>query len=96
MTITIKKTKKQSLEQRIYALEKLFKTPEGTMICRTLRMDKGTMWSIGFGQIMAPKTFFTGSTIDEALTEVEKAVADKNFINDPWERLERNVEKQKL
>ena len=76
-----KHSPKLSIDERIYALEKLFPTPGGTQLSRTLDWDKGTMWGIGFGQMMTPKKFYSGATIEEAIANAEKALLDdpQNF-----------------
>lgn len=61
-----------SIDERILKLEKIHSpTVPGTTISRQLKQDTGMQWCIGFGQMYLPKYFYTGDTIEEALTKAE-------------------------
>lgn len=61
-----------SIDERILRIEQQLKlTVPGTSISRQLAPERGMQWVIGFGQIHMPKEFFTGKTIEEALTCAE-------------------------
>jgi hypothetical protein len=61
-----------SIDERILALEKIHSpTCSGTTISRQLKPDIGMQWCIGLGRMYLPKYFYTGDTIEEALTKAE-------------------------
>jgi hypothetical protein len=62
------------LESRIAALEKKCVRPTipGTTISRTIT-DSGPAWCIAVGPLSMPKAFFYGQTIEECLSDAEKA-----------------------
>ncbi len=60
-----------SLEERIIQLEKDQSIP-GTIIQRTLHKDKGVEWTIGIGGMNAPKSFYSGVTLEEAVCKAEE------------------------
>jgi len=71
----------RSIENRIKILEKKYGDGiPGTIISRQMTRE-GIQWCIGIGKLSAPKAFFVGRTISEALKEAEKfdgSIEDKN------------------
>lgn len=70
----------RSIENRIKILEKKYGGVPGTIISRQMAPE-GMQWCIGIGTLSAPKAFFVGRTISEALKEAEKfdgSIEDKN------------------
>ena len=63
---------KNKLEIRIEKIEAQIASPVGTTISRVLSPHGGLKWCVGFGQILMPKVFFDGITIEECIEKAEK------------------------
>jgi len=69
-----------TIDKRIEALERAFRcTAAGTTINRMLSKS-GLAWVIALGNMHAPKTFFEGKTIEEALAKAEKWAEDEGLF----------------
>ena len=66
-----KNRKSMNVEERILQLEKKVSSPAGTTLNRIFS-EEGLEWSLGLGQLQAPKRYYTGKTIEECLEKAEK------------------------
>jgi hypothetical protein len=68
-----------TIDDRIKYLEHAFKlTVPGTIIQRVMNQNgPGVVWSLGIGNMNSPKTFFFGSSLEEAVLKAELSVLNK-------------------
>jgi len=67
-----------SLDNRLRAMEKVLPRPTipGTGIKRVMHPEKGLDWCLALGPMGMPKSFFTGPTIEDVVSQGEAAVAE--------------------
>jgi hypothetical protein len=63
----------RTVDDRVSYLERGLSVP-GTQIVRVLGEGRGLQWCVALGELLAPKRFFYGHTIDEALRAAANGV----------------------
>lgn len=67
-----------TIDERILAIEAALPMEKiaGTTLSRCLAEVSGLEWVLSVGPIQAPKTFFRGPSIEDVVSQCEKAIED--------------------
>lgn len=61
-----------NIEKEINKIKYMINCMPGTILQRTLLLEGDIGWTLGIGCMNQPKTFFTGSSIEECIEKAEK------------------------
>lgn len=87
-----------TIDERILAIEAElpYKSMPGTTLSRCFKETQGVEWVLALGPIQMPKTFFRGPTIEDVVSQGEKAVAEMKArgaqrLETDWDRLDETI-----
>lgn len=87
-----------TIDERILAIEAElpYKSMPGTTLSRCFAEKQGVEWVLALGPIQMPKTFFRGPTIEDVVSQGEKAVAEMKArgmqrLETDWDLLEQTL-----
>ena len=73
------------IDERIEVIERKFNIQPGSgrvsgIIISRVLYESGIIWSIGFGLMNQPKVFVTDTTIEKALSKLQKAIEKYEIV----------------
>lgn len=87
-----------TIDERILAIEAElpYKSMPGTTLSRCFKETQGVEWVLALGPIQMPKTFFRGPTIEDVVSQGEKAVAEMKTrgaqrLETDWDRIDETI-----
>ena len=85
-------TTPRTIDERIAAMEAAMphSSIAGTTLSRVMHEKQGIEWCLALGAMRMPKTFFRGPTIEDVVTQGERAIAEMKGgrLETDWDRLD--------